>query len=439
MSVLQPVSTPSDAVVRASNLTKIYGKGDTAVKALDAVNVQLGRGEFTAIMGPSGSGKSTLMHCLAGLDSISEGEVKLDDIVVSDLSERKLTKLRRDRIGFIFQAFNLIPTLTAEENITLPADIAKRKVSKERFDQVVDAVGLRDRLSHRPAELSGGQQQRVACARALVTEPAVVFADEPTGNLDSKSGEQVLRFLREAVDDLGQTVVMVTHDPSAASWADRVLFLVDGQVVAELRDPERDLILDALRELGDTGAPTANNAEAVPETSPSVPSISEGDAAPTASALPPAAATTGGQASADAQELAGEDPGVTGREKPLRPKETPRDERPQHAQETRRENAQDLREQEIIEAYGPRPGETLDEALRRMAPAGGLDPETAKVIKKAQSILRTLPGSVIPEDDLQLTGQIPIVRKENLDLWERDSKQAQADAETKDSDSEDRA
>lgn len=249
MSVLHPVSSPTDAVVRASNLTKIYGKGDTAVTALNSVDVELGRGEFTAIMGPSGSGKSTLMHCLAGLDSITEGEVKLDDIIVSNLSERKLTKLRRDKIGFIFQAFNLIPTLTAEENITLPADIAKRKVSKERFDQVVDAVGLRDRLTHRPAELSGGQQQRVACARALVTEPAVVFADEPTGNLDSKSGEQVLRFLREAVDDLGQTVVMVTHDATAASYADRAVFLSDGRIVDEVHSPTQDDLLQTMARL----------------------------------------------------------------------------------------------------------------------------------------------------------------------------------------------
>ncbi|MDO5035005.1 MAG: ABC transporter ATP-binding protein, partial [Actinomycetaceae bacterium] len=249
MSVLQPVTAPTDTVVRATNLTKTYGKADTAVVALKSVNVELGRGEFTAIMGPSGSGKSTLMHCLAGLDKITEGEVSIDGEIISGMTERKLTKLRRDRIGFIFQSFNLIPTLTAEENITLPADIAKKKVSKERFDKVVDAVGLRNRLTHRPAEMSGGQQQRVACARALITEPAVVFADEPTGNLDSKSSTQVLRFLREAVDDLGQTVVMVTHDPTAASFADRVLFLLDGRVIAQLDNPTRERVLDALLEL----------------------------------------------------------------------------------------------------------------------------------------------------------------------------------------------
>ena len=417
MSVLHSVSSPTDAVVRASNLTKIYGKGDTAVTALNSVDVELGRGEFTAIMGPSGSGKSTLMHCLAGLDSITEGEVKLDDIIVSNLSERKLTKLRRDKIGFIFQAFNLIPTLTAEENITLPADIAKRKVSKERFDQVVDAVGLRNRLTHRPAELSGGQQQRVACARALVTEPSVVFADEPTGNLDSKSGEQVLRFLREAVDDLGQTVVMVTHDPAAASWADRVLFLVDGEVVAELREPKRDLVLDALRELGDDtdtdSEPDVHNKPA--NTRPS--SISEDVAGTPSSEQAPGqgeASTSQSHASATGHDLA----------------ETEQDSRTDaetRQVDTSPSDIEEGHDPELIEAYGPRPGETLDEALRRMAPAGGLDPEATEMVHKAQRILRDLPGSVIPEDDLELTGQIPIVHKENLDLWEQDSKEADAE------------
>ncbi len=408
MSVLHPVSSPSDAVVRASNLTKIYGKGDTAVTALKSVDVNLGRGEFTAIMGPSGSGKSTLMHCLAGLDSITEGEVWLDDIVVSDLSERKLTKLRRNKIGFIFQAFNLIPTLTAEENITLPADIAKRKVSKERFDRVVDAVGIRNRLSHRPAELSGGQQQRVACARALVSEPAVVFADEPTGNLDSKSGEQVLRFLREAVDDLGQTVVMVTHDPSAASWADRVLFLVDGEVVAELREPKRDLVLDALRELGDDldDANSVSREESDKSNRTSSTSISEDEAETPADSEQASDLSSSPAAGHAATEEADQGESISSGDEAA-PSEMKYDPK-------------------LVEAYGPRPGETLDEALRRMAPAGGLDPEATEMVHKAQRILRDLPGSVIPEDDLELTGQIPIVRKENLELWEQDSQEADA-------------
>lgn len=422
MSVLHPVSSPTDAVVRASNLTKIYGKGDTAVTALNSVDVELGRGEFTAIMGPSGSGKSTLMHCLAGLDSITEGEVKLDDIIVSNLSERKLTKLRRDKIGFIFQAFNLIPTLTAEENITLPADIAKRKVSKERFDQVVDAVGLRDRLTHRPAELSGGQQQRVACARALVTEPAVVFADEPTGNLDSKSGEQVLRFLREAVDDLGQTVVMVTHDPAAASWADRVLFLVDGEVVAELRDPKRDLVLDALRELGDdTDTDSDTDVDSEPVKTRPV-SISE-DVAGTPDSEQ---AFSQDKAPASQPHASATGVGLAQTEQDSRTDALPRQ------VDASSSDIEEDYDPELIEAYGPHPGETLDEALRRMAPAGGLDPEATEMVHKAQQILRDLPGSVIPEDDLELTGQIPIVRKENLELWEQDSKEASAARTTRD-------
>ena len=212
----------ADPVVTARALTKVFGRGESAVTALDAVNAHLARGHFTAIMGPSGSGKSTLMHCLAGLESPTSGSIVLDGEEISSMSRRRLTRLRRENIGFVFQAFNLVPSLTAEENITLPLDIARRKVDRDHFDRVVDAVGLRDRLSHRPAELSGGQVQRVACARALVGKPAVVFADEPTGNLDSQATRQVLGILRSSVDEFGQSVVMVTHEAEAAAWADKI-------------------------------------------------------------------------------------------------------------------------------------------------------------------------------------------------------------------------
>ena len=214
-------------------MTKVYGRGDTAVKALDRVDVSIPRGKLTAIMGPSGSGKSTLMHCLAGLESITSGDVWLGRTKVSGLSQRKLTKLRRDQIGFIFQAFNLVPTLSAKENITLPSDIAHRKVKKEKLATLTETLGLDDRLNHRPNELSGGQQQRVAIARALAASPDVVFADEPTGNLDSHSTDQVLKYLRDVVDTYHQTVVMVTHEPQAAATADSVLFLSDGHLVAQ--------------------------------------------------------------------------------------------------------------------------------------------------------------------------------------------------------------
>jgi putative ABC transport system ATP-binding protein len=248
-----------EVIAWARSLVKVYGSGQTAVRALDGVDVDFGRAEMTAIMGPSGSGKSTLMHCMAGLDSVTSGSVTVDGEVVSAMRERALTTLRRTRLGFVFQAFNLVPTLTAEENITLPLDIARSPVDREYFDSVVDAIGLRDRLSHRPSELSGGQQQRVACARALVARPAVVFADEPTGNLDSRSSAEVLGFLRHSVDELGQSVVMVTHDPTAASYAHRVLFLADGRLVGELRSPTPAMILAALGELtaATTGAEAA--------------------------------------------------------------------------------------------------------------------------------------------------------------------------------------
>jgi len=231
---------------RATSLSKIYGTGDTRVTALDSVDVEIETGRFTAIMGPSGSGKSTLMHCLAGLDSLSGGQVWIGDVELSALSDKNLTKLRRDAVGFVFQAFNLVPTLSALENITLPLDIAGRKPDQQWLDTVIDTVGLRDRLGHRPSELSGGQQQRVACARALASRPTIVFADEPTGNLDSRSGAEVLGFLRRSVDEFGQTIVMVTHDPGAAGYADRVLFLADGRIVDEMLEPTAARVLERM-------------------------------------------------------------------------------------------------------------------------------------------------------------------------------------------------
>nr|WP_206067500.1 ABC transporter ATP-binding protein [Nonomuraea sp. FMUSA5-5] len=227
-------------------MTKVYGQGDAEVHALRAVNVSFATGAFTAIMGPSGSGKSTLMHCLAGLDAATSGTVHIGDVELTGLSDRQLTLLRRERIGFIFQAFNLLPTLTAEQNIRLPLDIAARQADQVLFDRVIETVGLRDRLAHRPTELSGGQQQRVAVARALISKPQVIFADEPTGNLDSRSGAEVLSFLRASVRELGQTIVMVTHDPVAASYADRVVFLRDGELVTELAAPTPQSVLDTL-------------------------------------------------------------------------------------------------------------------------------------------------------------------------------------------------
>ncbi|MFD7731141.1 ABC transporter ATP-binding protein [Kitasatospora phosalacinea] len=235
------------AAARATGLNKVYGEGETRVVALDDVSVSFGQGEFTAIMGPSGSGKSTLMHCMAGLDEVSSGSATIGDTELVGLKDKQLTRLRRDKIGFVFQAFNLLPTLTALENITLPMDIAGSKVDQAWLDRVVETVGLSGRLSHRPAQLSGGQQQRVACARALASKPAIIFADEPTGNLDSRSGAEILSFLRNSVRELGQTVVMVTHDPVAASYADRVVFLADGRIVDELHRPTADTVLDRMR------------------------------------------------------------------------------------------------------------------------------------------------------------------------------------------------
>ncbi|NLU70864.1 ABC transporter ATP-binding protein [Streptomyces sp. HNM0574] len=235
------------AAACATDLTKVYGQGETKVVALDRVSVEFRKAEFTAIMGPSGSGKSTLMHCMAGLDSISGGSARIGDTELTGLKDKKLTQLRRDRIGFIFQAFNLLPTLNAIENITLPMDIAGRKPDQEWLDRVLRTVGLADRLKHRPNQLSGGQQQRVAVARALAGQPEIIFGDEPTGNLDSQSGAEVLGFLRNSVRELGQTVVMVTHDPVAASYADRVVFLADGRIVDDLRDPSADSVLERMK------------------------------------------------------------------------------------------------------------------------------------------------------------------------------------------------
>jgi putative ABC transport system ATP-binding protein len=244
-------SPPTTAVAaRAVHASKIYGEGDTEVRALDDVDVDFERGAYTAIMGPSGSGKSTLLHCIAGLDTLTSGQVFLGDVELSSLNEKHLTQIRRDKIGFVFQSYNLIPTLSAIENITLPAALAGRDTDTEWLDHVVDIVGLRDRLKHRPSELSGGQQQRVAVARALASRPEIVFADEPTGNLDSRASGEVLSFMKQVVQEIGQTIVMVTHDPIAASYASRVVFLADGKVLDELRDPHPDTILDKMRQLG---------------------------------------------------------------------------------------------------------------------------------------------------------------------------------------------
>jgi putative ABC transport system ATP-binding protein len=234
---------------RAVDAVKIYGKGDTAVRALDGIDVEFGKGEFSVIMGPSGSGKSTLMHCLAGLDTLTSGQILIGDTDLGTLDDKHLTKLRRDRVGFIFQAFNLVPTLTAEENIALPAALAGTKLDQSWVDLVVKTIGLQDRLKHRPNELSGGQQQRVAAARALATQPEIIFADEPTGNLDSRSSAEMLSFLRRSVREFGQTIVMVTHDPSAAAYADRVVFLADGRIVDEIREPSAERVLDRMKNM----------------------------------------------------------------------------------------------------------------------------------------------------------------------------------------------
>jgi putative ABC transport system ATP-binding protein len=245
------VSVTQIAAARAVKATKQYGKGDTTVTALDNVTVDFRSHQFTAIMGPSGSGKSTLMHNVAGLDTLTSGSVFIGNTDLSRLNDKQLTLLRREKIGFIFQAFNLIPTLSALENITLPTALAGRKPDRAWLDLVVETVGLGNRLAHRPSELSGGQQQRVAVARALASQPEIIFGDEPTGNLDSRSGAEILEFMRQAVRDLGQTIVMVTHDPVAASYAERVIFLADGRIVDEMSSPTPDRVLDRLKHFGD--------------------------------------------------------------------------------------------------------------------------------------------------------------------------------------------
>jgi putative ABC transport system ATP-binding protein len=240
----------TDLAARTVDAVKVYGTGDTQVSALDGVTCGFRRARFTAIMGPSGSGKSTLMHCVAGLDTLSSGQVYIGDTELTSLRERDLTQLRRDRIGFVFQSFNLIPTLTAIENITLPMDLAGRKADPDWLDEVVTTVSLADRLDHRPSELSGGQQQRVAVARTLAARPEIIFADEPTGNLDSRSGVEILQFMRDAVTKLGQTIVIVTHDAAAAGFADTVLFLADGRIVDDMDDPTAERVFDRLKRMG---------------------------------------------------------------------------------------------------------------------------------------------------------------------------------------------
>jgi putative ABC transport system ATP-binding protein len=246
-----PPAATSGYAARCQDAAKVYGSGDTQVAALDGVTVGFERGRFSAIMGPSGSGKSTLMHCMAGLDRLTGGQTWVGEQDLSSMNERQLTELRRDHIGFVFQAFNLVPTLDASENISLPMALAGRKPDKGWVDQVISAVGLGDRLKHRPSELSGGQQQRVAVARALASRPDIIFADEPTGNLDSRSGAEILSFMQRATVELGQTIVMVTHDPSAASYARRVVFLADGKVRGEVHDPTPQTILEQMATLGD--------------------------------------------------------------------------------------------------------------------------------------------------------------------------------------------
>ena len=251
MTATAPVPTSTTAAARAVDVTKVYGSGDTVVNALAGVSVEFRSGQYAAIMGPSGSGKSTLLHCLAGLDRVTSGHVFLGDDEISAMSEKQLTLVRRDKIGFVFQSYNLVPTLTGMENINLPLALAGRKADPEWLAQIIETVHLADRVEHRPNELSGGQQQRVAVARALVSKPDVIFADEPTGNLNSKSGAEILGFMRKAVTDLGQTIVMVTHDPVAAAYADRVVFLADGIICGDISEPTVDSVIANMRSLGD--------------------------------------------------------------------------------------------------------------------------------------------------------------------------------------------
>jgi putative ABC transport system ATP-binding protein len=251
------IATPPTArlgqrtAARTEDAVKVYGAGQTEVRALDGVSVEFFAGRYTAIMGPSGSGKSTLLHCVAGLDTLTSGKALIGDVDLSTLSDQRLTILRRDRVGFIFQAYNLVPTISAAQNITLPLLLAGHKGDRAWIDQVIDTVGLADRLQHRPSELSGGQQQRVAVARALASRPEIIFADEPTGNLDSRAGTEVLTFMRRAVDEMHQTIVMVTHDPMAASYADRIVFLADGRIVDEMQKPTAERVLERLKRFGE--------------------------------------------------------------------------------------------------------------------------------------------------------------------------------------------
>lgn len=302
------VSAPSGPVAAgAEGLTKVYGSGDTVVHALRGVTIEFATGEFTAIMGPSGSGKSTLMHCLAGLDDASGGRAYIGEVNLTGLSDKEMTRLRRDRIGFVFQSFNLVPTLTAAENITLPLDIAGRDVDREWFDTVTGRLGITDRLAHLPTELSGGQQQRVACARALVGRPDIIFGDEPTGNLDSRSSGEVLAILRAATDEFGQTVVIVTHDPRAASYADRVVFLADGNIVRELARPSADDVFEVMRHLDDD-APTLDTPDsgaAAPESSTAEPSTAEPSTAESSTAESSTPEVSGGGAQRRGKHAAG--------------------------------------------------------------------------------------------------------------------------------------
>jgi putative ABC transport system ATP-binding protein len=246
-----PSGVARKAAARTEDAVKIYGSGQIQVRALDAVSVEFGAGRFTAIMGPSGSGKSTLLHCVAGLDTLTSGKAFIGDADLSTLNDQRLTILRRDRVGFVFQSFNLVPTITAAENITLPLLLAGRKGDQDWIAKVIDTVGIADRLKHRPDEMSGGQQQRVAIARALASRPEIIFADEPTGNLDSHAGAEVLTFMRRAVDEMNQTIVMVTHDPTAASYADRIVFLADGRTVDEMYHPSPDRVLERMKRFGE--------------------------------------------------------------------------------------------------------------------------------------------------------------------------------------------
>jgi putative ABC transport system ATP-binding protein len=251
ITLKEPIERAVTAAASTVDAVKVFGKGDTEVRALDGVTVAFDAGHFTAIMGPSGSGKSTLLHCIAGLDTLTAGKAYIGDRDLSGLDDKALTLLRRDEVGFVFQSFNLVPTLTAEENILLPLRLAGRKGDEEWIDTVVETVGLRDRLQHRPTELSGGQQQRVAVARALASRPTIIFADEPTGNLDSRAGAEILDFMRRAVRELGQSIVMVTHDPVAASYAERIVFLADGRIVDEMLEPTAERVLDRMKQFGE--------------------------------------------------------------------------------------------------------------------------------------------------------------------------------------------